>query len=190
VTPTRLMLLCVLFVAGCAASKARNAYLRSLDDQTDKLLVYRGVGTALRLRGTYLSPGFREVLSEERRRLVGPTEQDHQAFVERMTSDATAYHDVVFTAESDIQSRVAFGEADGLWRIRLVADGVAEKLISVHHVRRPTPLHEELYAHKNLWNELWIARFERTVTNPEEIRFHVGSGYGNNELVWTGDQVR
>lgn len=162
----------------------RRAYEKELRSWTDELKVYRGFQTALILRATYLSAEMRGTLAAERQRLVNPTPEDHQAFTARMQSDNTAFHDVVFSASTPLAAAQRFGEADTGWVIWLEADGTREKLLSVEHIRRPSPLHRELYAHLNLWSELWIARFEKTVADPDEVVLHVGSGYGNGDVAW------
>jgi hypothetical protein len=184
---TRLLLL--LLLTSCAKSP-RNLYLRALDDHTEMAVVYRGFGTALRMRATYLSDTFRTTLAEERQRLVGVDLADHERFLGFMAEDGAAYHEIVFTAESDIEADTQFGETDDVWQLRLLADGVEETLVTVYKVRRPNALHTQIYAHMNLWNELWIARFARTVAEPQEVRLVVGSGYGHDEIVWGAEQLR
>lgn len=175
----------LLAAAGCVP-KARRAYERAVAENTEMLVISKDFGTGLRLRGTLLDAGFRRALADERRRLLGVTDDDHAAFVDRQARDAAAYHEVVFTAETAIIDTVLrFGEGDDAFRLRLEADGVVEPLITVYKVRRPTPLHEALYPHKHLWNQLWIARFERTVAAPREVVLHVGSGFGHDRLRWS-----
>lgn len=183
-------LLPLLLLIACAKSP-RSLYLDELDSQTEMLLVSHNMGTALRLRGTYLSEGFRQTLAEERLRLTGTNDDDHARFLTRMADDGSAFHEVVFTAETAIvDAKASFGDNDDHWRVRLIADGVEESLVTVYKVRRPNTLHTQLYAHKSPYNELWIARFARTVAAPAEVRFHVGSGYGNKEITFSGDQLR
>lgn len=183
-------LLPLLLLFACAKSP-RALYLDDLDSQTEMLLVSHNMGTALRLRGTYLSTGFRQTLAEERLRLTGVGDNEHELFLNRMTDDGNAFHEVVFTAETGIvDAKATFGDNDDHWRVRLIADGVEESLVTVYRVRRPNTLHTQLYAHKNPYNELWIARFARTVTTPAEVQFHVGSGFGNKEITFSGDQLR
>lgn len=186
----RAAILVATFAIGCAGP--RKAYLDTLDRHTEMLLVSKDVfGTALRLRGTYLSPGFRDAMADERKRLMGVTDGDHTAFQTRMAEDVSSYHEVVFTAESALaNARIRFGDDDRGWRIRLEADGTVEPLVQVTQVRSPSPLHEAIYAHLNMWNTLWIARFERTVDRPRTVTFHVGSGHGHDVLVFEGDAVR
>lgn len=181
-------LLPLLLLAACA-HHPRRAYLNTLHDQTDLGVVYRGFGTALRIRATYLSAPFREALADERERLLGEASTDHAAYRARMADEHTAYHEVIFTAESDLEAVTTFGENDGGWRLRLLVDGIEEELVTVYRVRQPSALQSELFAHKNLWNELWVARFVRTVAAPAEVKLVVGSGFGHTELAWTGAAV-
>lgn len=186
VRPAPLVCVALLVASVGCVPKARRDYERAVSDHTEMLVLAKDFGTGLRLRGTYLDEDFRRALADERRRLLGVTDDDHTAFVARQERDVDAYHEVVFTAETAIIDTVLrFGEADDAFRLRLEADGVVEPLITVYKVRRPTPLHEALYPHKNLWNELWIARFERTVAAPREVVLHVGSGFGHDRLVWS-----
>lgn len=179
-----------LLVVACAKTP-RALYLDELDDNTEMMVVSHNLGTALRLRATYMSNGFRETLASERQRLLDPTDEDQAAFIARMNDDGSVYHDVVFTAETGMPDhRVVFGDNDDTWRVRLEADGTVEQLVTVYRVRRPSALHEQLYAHKNKFNELWIARFARSVATPQEIVFHVGSGFGHDELVFSGEQLQ
>ncbi len=173
---------------GCAT--ARGQYVRALDDHTGIGVVYRGFGTALRFRATYLSPGFREALAEERRRLLDADAADHARFLTQMESDREAYHEVVFTAESDVETRTEFGDTDDVWRVRLEADGIPQPLVTVYRVRDVNALHEMIYTHKNIWNDLWIARFERVTANPGVVEFQVASGYGHDAVEWRGEAVR
>lgn len=62
--------------------------------------------------------------------------------------------------------------------------------VSINRGRAPTALHEMIYAHKNIWNELWIARFARTVNDPSTITFSVGSGYGHDTVTWGAEQLK
>lgn len=168
------------------AASPRREYLRTLEAWTDELKLYRGFDTALILRGTYLDSPMRSALADERRRLVNPTPDNHEAFVARMAADQAKFHDVVFSASSPLPAARTFGESDSGWVIWLEADGQREELISIERIRRPTGLHTELYAHKTIWAELWIARFAKTVTDPDEVVLHVGSGYGNGDVRWDG----
>ncbi len=180
----------LLLVGACAPRSPRALYEAALDGNTEMVVVSHNLGTALRLRGTYLSPHFRRVLAEERKRLLDPTEEDHADFLKRMKDDGAAYHEMAFSAETAIiDARLEFGDNDDAWRVRLEADGEVETLVTVYRVRRPSALHQQLYAHMNLYNDLWIARFERTVQTPSKVTFHVGSGYGHDELVFEGEQL-
>ncbi len=165
----------------------RKMYLRELDRWTEEIRIYKAFQTALILRGTYLSRPMRTQLADERRRLVNPTPESHAAFVERMNDDHSQFHDVIFSAQTPLTSRQRFGENDSGWTIWLEADGERQDLVSVEHVRRPSSVHTELYAHMNIWSELWIARFRKSKADQREIVFHVGSGFGNKELQWTLD---
>jgi hypothetical protein len=186
----RMRSLLLLLLLGACAKSPRTLYVRELEDNTELGVVYRGFATALRFRATYLSPTFRTELANERQRLLGESPEEHQRFLAVMADDNSAYHEVVFTAESDIETQTEFGDSDAHWRVKLFANGTEEQLITVYHVREPTALHHMIYAHKNLWNELWIARFARTVTDPTEVKFAVGSGWGHDEVSWDAEQVR
>jgi len=163
----------------------RRAYLKDLDRWTDELKIYKGFQTALILRATYLSAPMRTHLARERQRLVNPMPEDHQAFLERMKADNAEYHDVVFSAQTPLPAARRFGEADTGWVIWLEADGTREELVSVEWIRKPSALHRELYAHMNLWSELWIARFDKTVDDPDQVVLHIGSGYGHGDVSWS-----
>ncbi len=180
----------LLLLTGCAVGP-RGQYVNTMWDQTGTALVSHNLGTGLRLRATYLSNDFRRALADERHRLLADPDAEAAAFLAATLDDNTAFHEVVFTAESDLIDDLRFGESDDTrFQLRLEADGTAQPLVTVYKVRRVTPLHEALYAHKNIWNELWIARFERTVAAPSEVRLQVAGGYGNDEITWTGDQLR
>jgi len=167
----------------------RRDYARSFKQATQELRLYQGFATALILRGTYLDDRFRTAMITERRRLLDPTEEDHQRFKQRMKDDGAAYHEVVFSAGTNgMDGADTFGDGDDGWRIRLLADGVAEPLVTVYRVRKPTPLHRTIYLHYNQWSDLWIARFARTTPAPNEVVLKIGSGYGNGELRWTNLQ--
>jgi hypothetical protein len=186
----RRALLAVLLLTGCAATKSRNGYLRTLDEHTEDVRLHRGFATALLMRGTLLTPAMREALADERSRLMGPAGDDG-AFLARMDDEARDYWDVVFTAESPLEfDSPRFGDDDGGWRLRLVADGEEQPLVTVYRVRDPSPLQEMLYAHKNAWNELYVARFERCTPGPSSLVLEVGSGFGHAALRWTGDELR
>ncbi|MFK7931312.1 MAG: hypothetical protein AB8H79_24225 [Myxococcota bacterium] len=172
-------------VALSIAAGPRRTYEKELRTWTDELKIYRGFDTALIMRATYLDGPMRASLAQERRRLMNPTPEDHAEFVTRMQTDGAAYHDVVFSAQTPLPAATTFGEADSGWVVWLEADGTREKLVSIERIRKPSPLHRELYAHLNVWSELWIARFEKTVSTPNTVVLHVGSGYGNGDLEWS-----
>lgn len=165
-----------------SGGRARQQYKRALKKATRELFIYRGLETALVLRGTYLSDEFRHRMVDERNRLVGPTSDDAATFERRVTEDGKVYHEVVFSADSAVPRGDRFG-GDG-WQLRLVADGTEEKLVTVFKVDHPTPLQNQIYLHQTLWSELWIARFQRTVADPATVELKVGGGYGHGELVW------
>lgn len=182
--------LLALTLVGCAKSP-RALYEDRVDVQTEMVVVQKDFGTALRLRGTYLSDHFRAELAAERKRLMDATEADDAAFVRRMLDDASAYHEVILTVETGlIDEEVELGTTDEGWKVRLLADGVEQPLVTVYKVREPNPLHQALYVYLNLWNELWIARFERLTPSPAELVLKVGSGFGHGEVRWTADQLR
>ena len=159
-----LLLATVLLVGAGWDRKARRAYEQHADEATRELKLYKGFGTALILRGTLLTSQFRTLLAAERRRLLGPAAADHEAFVAEMEREATAYHDVVFSADSPLAGGpIDFGTTDDAWRIRLLADGTEQPLVEVEQVRDPSTLQQALYPHYNRWSSLWVARFERTV---------------------------
>lgn len=172
------------------SANPRRTYERGLRTWTDELRIYRGFQTALLLRATYLDSPMRRLLADERRRLVNPIQADHEAFVARMAADDAAYHDVVFSAQTPMPAAKRFGEADTGWVIWLEADGTREEMVSVEWIRRPSALHRELYDHMNVWSELWIARFARTVEDPDEVVLHIGSGYGNGDVRWSSLRER
>lgn len=184
------LLVAATLLTGCASWKAKGAYDRSVWVHTDRLVVYRNLGTALRLRGTYLSDTFRGAIADERQRLLGLSDVSHDTFLARLKDEGSAYHEVIFTAETNVQyEQLKFGESDESWRIRMLADGQEQKLVTVFKVKEPNPLQMSLYPHYNGWNELWVARFERSVEAPKEVRFLVGSGHGNGQLLWTGSAL-
>lgn len=178
-----------LTLVGCAKSP-RALYEDVLDTQTELVVVNRNLGTALRMRGTYLSDTFRMQMAAERKRLIDATDEDDASFIRRMKDDASAYHEVVLTVETDlVDQEVMLGTTDDGWKLRLLADGVEQPLVTVYKVREPNPLHHGLYAYLNLWNELWIARFQKVTTSPTELVLKVGSGFGHGEVHWTGPQL-
>jgi hypothetical protein len=163
-------------------ARSRGRYRKELRKSTRELFIYRGVETALILRATYLSSEFRGVVARERARLVGPTPEDQQAFEQRLREDGEAYHELVFSADSSLPRGDKFG-GDG-WQLRLLADGTEEKLVTMFKVDHPTPLQTQIYAHQTLWSDLWIARFAKTVVDPQLVEVRVGGGYGHGDMVW------
>jgi len=171
-------------VASASPRSERRAYLAAYDDHTQKLTVYNDFTTALLLRATLLDGDFRETLATERQRLLDATDDNADAFQRRMTSDLEMYQEVVFSADSAMPGPLTFGPGDDQWNVRLTADGVEQELVTVYKVRTPTPLHQGLYPHVNLWSSLWIARFHRTIAHPRHVDLHVGSGFGNGTVAW------
>ena len=95
--------------AGCARRPTASTWTTLRADEM--LLVKKNLGTALRLRGTYLSDTFRRVVAEERGRLLGEAVTDDDAYLRRTLDDGSAYHEVVFTAETAlIDAELKFGE--------------------------------------------------------------------------------
>jgi hypothetical protein len=174
----------VLIACVLTAASPRRAYERTFEQGTQELKIYRGFDTALILRATLLDEPMRATIAEERRRLVNPSSEDHQEFLDRMQSDLGAFHDIVFSASSGLVAARNFGESDAGWVVWLEADGTREEMVSIERIRKPSALHRELYTHLNLWADLWVVRFRKTVVEPDEIVLHVGSGYGNGELRW------
>ena len=183
-------LVLVFGVAAKADRIARRDYLHAYGDLTRELVLYWDLQTALILRGTYLTPDYRMNLAEERRRLLNATAEDHEAFIATMKSDGEAYDEIVFSADSGMPAGDHFGNGDSGWTVRLFADGTQETLVTVFQERNPNMLQRSLYPHFNIWSDLWIARFRRTVPNPDKIVFEVGGGYGHGELVWDGLRSR
>jgi hypothetical protein len=171
-------------LVGCPTWSQQRTYDRQLDAHTQKLVIYDGFATALIMRGTYLSAEFRDLMADERERLIQPADADRIEFARRMDDDGSAYHEIVFSADSALEEADQFGTSDDGWILRLMADGQEETLVTSYRVRRPSPLHQNLYSHLNIWSELWIVRFARTVESPDEVILHVGSGYGNGTLRW------
>lgn len=164
---------------------ARRTYLDVHQDWTREIRIYNGFFTALVARGTWLSPEFRVAAAEERRRVFDPTGEEHQAFVGRTTAEGTSWHEVVLGVDSPFEEANRLGaQGDDRWNLRLTADGAELRCAEVSLVRKPTPLHRQLYPQLNLWSELWVARFENTAPNPRELVLHVGGGYGNGEMTW------
>jgi hypothetical protein len=170
----------VLFLAAAAPTRP---YKRALKAHTEDLVVYQGFETALILRATLLTPSFREVYAEERRALKATTDADHAEFLRRSREDATAYHEVVFSADSPM-GLDRFGTDDSGWALRLEADGEPQALVTVYEVTKPTSVQQALFSHLNIWSELWIARFARTVERPAQVDLHIGSGFGHGVLRW------
>lgn len=189
ISPRRALALGAAALLLVAASPRRD-YLRTLDTATQELRIYRGFDTALILRATLLDRPMRAALAAERQRLMNPSPENHEAFLGRMSSDYEQFHDVVFSASSPLPAARTFGESDAGWVLWLEADGKREEMVSVELIRRPSPLHRELYAHLNVWSKLWIARFTKSVPSPDEVVLHVGSGYGNGEVRWTSLRQR
>lgn len=182
-------LLVLALATGCA--HARGDYLRTYWGSTEKLEMYDGFGTALRVRATYLSPTFRTAMADERARLLGPAADDHADFKARLLDDAAVYHEILFTAESSYdQNQLSFGEDDKGWRIRLEADGQAEGLVTVYQIKKPTLLHERLLDGYDRYTQLWVAKFARTVTAPSEVVLHLGSGHGHTQVRWGPKQLQ
>lgn len=166
------------------AANPRRAYRKAWKAQTRKLVVYKEFGTALLLRATLLEPGFRAALADERHRLLGSADTGDALFRARMLEHGSAYHEVVFAADSGEERDPLFGNNDARWNLRLRVDGTEAPLVTVERVRRPTPVHQGLYLQLDIWSELWIARFERVKANPSEVILAVGSGLGNGEVRW------
>lgn len=175
----------VVAALGSVAAKPRKAYEAVYDAHTRHLVVYRGFETALNLRGTLLDGPMRDALTAERKRLLNPSDANHAEFDGRMDRDGAAWHEVVFSADIPVDDLGTFGDTDATWNLRLIADGTEEKLVQVERIRRPSPLHRGLYPHLNLWSELYIARFERTVDAPRSVALLVGSGFGNGRVDWS-----
>ncbi len=183
-------LLLVFSLGAKADRQARREYLQGYASLTRELTLYWDFETALKLRGTYLTPAYRMQLAEERRRLLHAPEAEHQTFVATMKSDGEAYHEVVFSADSGMPEGEHFGNGDDGWHVRLFADETQETLVTVFEEKNPNMLQRSLYPHFNMWSDLWVARFRRTVTNPDKVVFELGGGYGHGELVWEGLRSR
>jgi hypothetical protein len=177
----------VALVLSTAAGPGRRVYHQAWQADTRELRLYHGFGTALLLSGTLLTPDFRKDLAVERARLLDSPAADVAAFAQQMTTDGAAWHEVVFAAESPMQDEpLQFGTTDEDWQVRLTADGTPEKLVAVQQVDHPSALHAALYPQLDRWSTLWIARFERSVADPDTVVFEVASGYGHGQLVWRG----
>lgn len=173
---------------GCHGPRAD--YEKALWSATEELRVTWRMGTALDLRATYLSAGFRERMLAEQVRLLGPV-GDHEAAATRSAQDLAAYHEIVFSAATGLyDDRLDFGTDEG-WQISLLDDqGVPQPLVTVYELRRASSLQRELFAHDTMWSELWVARFARATAEPAALVFHVGSGYGHGSARFEGDQLR
>lgn len=175
-----LLLASVLFLT--AATPTRT-YKRALKEHTEELVVYQGFETALILRATLLTPGFRETYAQERKALTGTTAEEHADYLRRSREDALAYHEVVFSADSPMGLE-RFGTDESGWTLRLEADGKPQALVTVFEVNKPTSVQQALFTHLNIWSNLWVARFARTVDAPSQVSLHIGSGFGNGTLTW------
>lgn len=178
-----LVLVLLVAVFGVAASP-RKTYLKSLEAQTRKLVIYDGFATSLIMRATLLTPAFRDQLAAERRRLGSVSDADHAAFVARNQGDNAKFHEIVFSADSSRPQGKKFGNGDAGWNLRLLVDGVEAPHHETHMIRRPTPMHQGLYTHITLWSDLYITRFERVAEDPREVVLSVGSGFGNGDVTW------
>lgn len=170
--------------ATAGATPARRAYLKVHRAWTRELLLYWEGHTALVLRATLLEPAFREVLAEERRRLLGADDAGHAAFRERMQRDGERFVEFVFAADSGYPTAERFGPGDDRWNLACAADGADQALSAVDRVRDPSPLHVALYPQTDVWSKLWIARFERTVPAPRRIELRIGGGFGHGVCSW------
>lgn len=178
------------WLALTACGGPRVDYEKALRASTEHLHVTWRMGTALDLRATYLSAGFREHMLAEQKRLLGPV-GDHEAAATRSAQDLAAYHEVVFSAHSSLyDDRVEFGTEEG-WQLSLVdGQGVAQPLVTVFRLKRASALDRELFAHDTMWSELWVARFARQTAEPDALVLHVGSGYGHGSARFEGEQLR
>lgn len=170
-------------LAFLVAAAPSRSYKRVFKQHTEELTIHQGFATALILRGTLLTPRFRTEYADARRVLTGTTDTEHADFARRSGEDAAAYHEVVFSTDSpmDVDS---FGTTDDGWILRLEADGQPQSLVTVYEVDKPTSVQRALFPHLNIWSELWVARFARTVESPRLVELHVGSGFGNGTLHW------
>lgn len=178
-------MLVLSLLGSLGAKRPRRAYLQTFQANTEKLLIYREFSTALNLKATLLTRSMREAITRERSRLLGEAVDDEAAFAARMQRDLEGYHEVVFSAQSGFPDADRFGTTDAHWNLRLVADGKEQPLVTVEHIRRPTPLHRGLYPHVDQWSELWIARFERVSDSPRTLELFVGSGLGSGSIRWS-----
>ena len=164
------------------AGAERRAYLRAWRDVTRKLVIYRGFGTALHARITWLSTDFRAALANERHRLLGGADASDAVFRERMQQDGTAYTEFVIGADTGEERAPRFGNNDARWNLNLVTDAGERALVDVEHIRQPTPVHQGLYPQLNQWTSLWIARFDGTSNG--NVTLKIGSGLGYGEVRW------
>lgn len=189
VRPSRRVLLAGLAALAVSpsarAEQTSRAYRRAWRRSTEKLVIYREFGTALLLRATLLEPPFREVLADERHRLLGDADTADAEFRAQMERDGDAYHEVVFAADSGDDRDPKFGNDDSRWHLRMRVDGNEAALVAVEHIRRPTIVHRALYPQLDIWAELWMARFERVSPNPGKVVLSVGSGFGNGQVSWS-----
>lgn len=178
-----------LLLTACAKFP-RITYMKELRKQTELAEVYVGFGTALRVRAVYLSASFRDVLSEERSRLMDASAEDQARYEAMHDADLADFHEVVFAAESDLEQRTTFSDRGDGWIIELTADGEPQELVSIHRIRRPSALDLQLYAFDNIWTELWVARFARQNPSPDSLTFKVASGFGHKSVTWDGEHVK
>lgn len=162
----------------------RRHYLRAHDAVTEKLVIYDGFHTAVLMRATLIDPRFVDALAMERARLLGPALQDPHALIEEMRLDREGVFEVVFAADSALPHGEQFLPDEPGWSIVLEADGVEQPLVSVEHLRDPTPMQRALFPQVTIWAEMYVARFQRTVSSPDRVEMHVGSGYGHGTITW------
>lgn len=175
----------VAFGTGASGDhRSRREYLKAYMAETEHVILYWDFGTSLNMRATYLSAPFRARIAEERRRLLHAPEADHQAFLERLLSDDDAYHEVIFSADSGLDAGEKFGTTEDGWQLRLIADGTEEQVVTIFKVKDPNMLQRALYPHFNKWSDLWIARFQKTVKNPEHVELEIYGGYGHGSMNW------
>lgn len=172
------------------AGKARRAYLRAHGSVTEKLVIYEGFHTAVLMRATLIEPVFVDALAVERARLLGPALKDPQAVIEEMRLDRAGVFEVVFAADSGLPFGEEFEPDETGWSLVLEADGVDQPLVTVEHIRRPSPMQRSLFPQLTIWAELYVARFERTVPDPAVVELHVGSGYGHGTMIWQDTKRR
>lgn len=166
------------------AGGPRRHYLRAHAAVTEKLLIYEGFHTALLMRATLIDPVFVDALAMERARLLGPALQDPNALIEEMRLDREGVFEVVFAADSALPHGEQFLIDEPGWSLVLEADGVEQPLLTVEHLRDPTPMQRALFPQVTIWAEMYVARFRRTVSRPDLVELHVGSGYGHGTITW------